>query len=74
MTMAPGRHPDGPQPVSARERAIFFGPTMEMEIAAGPHPSQAQQTSGCRASRTEHSALDPRLARARQLGRAAKSP
>jgi len=46
MTMKPLRYPDRPAPISARERAIPFGPMAEMEMAAGPNPSQAQQTSG----------------------------
>lgn len=40
MTMEPWRYPDRPAPISARERAIPFGPMAETEIAAGPHPSQ----------------------------------
>ena len=74
MTMAMRRHPEKALPVSARERAILFGPVAEMEIATGPNPFHAQQTAGCRASRADHSAPDPRLARSRGPRRAAKSP
>ena len=74
MTMAPRRHLEEALPVSARERAILFGPMAEMDIAATPDPSQAKPSAGSRASRTEHSAPDPRLARSRRPRRAAKSP
>ena len=74
MTMAPERQPDGPPPVSTRERAIPFGPMAEIDMAAIPLPSHAQQTSGFRASRSEHRAAVALLARSRRPGRAAKSP
>ena len=74
MTMAPQRHPEKQRPVSARERAIPFGPMAETEIVAVPDPSKAQQTPGSRASRSEHRAAVARLARSRPPGRAAKSP
>jgi hypothetical protein len=71
---ASGRYPDGPPLVSARERAILFGPMAETEIVAVPDPSPTQPTAGSRASRSEHDAPDPRLARSRRPRRAAKSP
>lgn len=74
MTMAPQRHPEEALPVSARERAILFGPMAETEIVAVPVPSPTQPTAGPRASRSEHDAPDPRLARSRRPGRTAKSP
>lgn len=66
MMFAPRRPHEEARPVSARERAIPFGPIAEMEIAARPHPSQAQPNAGPRASRSEHGAPDPRLARSRR--------
>ena len=74
MTMAPQRHPDRPRPGSARERAIPIALIAEMDLAAIPDPSQVQQTRGFRASRSEHHAAVPRLARSRRPRRAAKSP
>ena len=74
MTMAQRRHPEKQRPVSARERAIPFGPIAEMDLAAIADPAQTHQTSGFRASRLEHCAADPRLALTRRPGGAAKSP
>ena len=74
MTMTTRRHPEEALPISARERAILFGPMAKMETAAGPNPSHAKPRAGSRASRTEHRAPDPRLARSRGPRRAAKSP
>ncbi len=74
MTRAPLRHPKEALPISARERAILFASMAEMDLAAIPDPSQVQQTRGFLASRSEHRAADPRLARTCRLGGAAKSP
>ena len=80
MTIASERQPDGPPPVSTRERAIPFAPMAEMDMAAEidmaaiPVPSHAQQTSGFQASRSEHCATVARLARSRRPHRVAKSP
>jgi len=74
MRLVPGSHPEKPRPVSARERVIMFGPMVETALAAIADSAQTQQTPGFRASRTEHSAPDPRLARSRRPRRAAKSP
>ena len=74
MTIAPRRPPEEALPISARERAILFGPMAETEIAAGPNPSHATPSAGSRASPTEHSAPHPHLARSRRPRRAAKSP
>jgi hypothetical protein len=72
--MAPQRHPEEQRPVSARERAIPIALIAEMDLAAIPDPSQVQQNRSFRASWSEHRAADPRLARSRPPGRAAKSP
>ncbi len=74
MTMAPGRHPEEALPISARERAIPIAPMAEMDLSAIADPAQTHQTSGFRASRSEHRATAARLARSRRPGRAAKSP
>ena len=74
MTMVKQRDPEKPRPVSARERAIPFAPIAEMDLAAIPDPSQVQHNRSFRASWSEHRAADPRLARSRPPGRAAKSP
>ena len=80
MTMATRQNPDRSAPISARERAIPFAPMAEMDMAAEidmaaiPVPSHAQQTSGFQASRSEHCATVARLARSRRPGHAAKSP
>jgi hypothetical protein len=74
MTMAPWRHLQEAPPISARERAIPIALIAEMDLAAIPDPSQVQQNRSFRASRSEHRAADPRLARSRPPGRAAKSP
>lgn len=74
MRMATGRDDDEAPPISARERAIPFGPMAETEIVAVPDPSKAQQTPGSRASRSEHRAAVARLARSLRPRRAAKSP
>jgi len=74
MTMATRRHPEEALPISARERAILFGPIAEMEIAVGPDTSDAQPNAGSRASRSEHRAAVQRLARSHRPRRAAKSP
>lgn len=74
MTMAPQRHPEEALPFSARERAIPFGPIVEMEIAVGPDTSDGQPSAGSQASRSEHRAAVARLARSRKPRRSAKSP
>ena len=74
MTMAPRRHPEKPRPVSARERAILFARVAEMEIVVRPDMFDRQPSAGLRASRSEHRAAVPRLARSQKTQRAAKSP
>lgn len=46
MAMAPRRQPEEAMPVSARERAILFGPMAEREIAAVPDPFMPSQQPG----------------------------
>lgn len=74
MTIAPLRHAEEALPVSARARAILFGPMAETEIVAVPDPSPMQPNAGSRASRSAHRAALVRLARSRRPRRAAKSP
>ncbi len=74
MRMATGRDDDEALPISARERAIPFGPMAEMDLAAIPDPSQVQHNRGFRASWSEHRAAVPRLARSRRPHRVAESP
>jgi hypothetical protein len=74
MTMAPWRHLQEAPPISARERAIPFGPRTAIANASLSDPSHAQPSVGSRASRSQHRAAVPRLARSRRPRRAAKSP
>lgn len=74
MTMAPRRHPEEALPISARERAIPFGPIAETEMAAVSDPPNVQLNLRFGAARWEHRAAVPRLARSRRPYRAAKSP
>ncbi len=74
MKTAPRRYPDWPAPSSAGERAIPFGPIAEMEIVTGSDTPHEHPTAGSRAFRSAHRASDPRLARFRRPGRAARCP
>jgi hypothetical protein len=74
MTMAPRRHPKKALPISARERAIPFGPIAETEMAAVSDPPNVQLNLRFGTARSEHRAAVARLARSRRPGRAAKSP
>ena len=74
MRMATGRDDDEAPPISARERAIPFGPMAETELVVVPNPSPTTPIAGFRASESEHRAAVARLARSRPPGRAAKSP
>ena len=73
MTMAPGRHPEEALPISARGRAIPFGPIAETEMAAVSDPPNVQLNLRFGAARSEHRNAASRLARSRRPDRAAKS-
>ena len=74
MTMAMGRDDVEAPPISARERAIPFGPMAEMDLTAIADPARTHQASGFWASRSEHLAAVSRLAPSRKPQRAVKSP
>lgn len=74
MTMATRQNPDRSAPISARERAIPFGPMPETEIATIVDRARVLEKPILRTSRSQHRAAALCLARSRSPRRPPKSP